>query len=284
MNAAPGTGAPASAPESGFDVDPAYLHAAREAGLAHTLDGRTYVADAYLEPVTGEQQCLVEYAHPALLADPPRLLAAVFSLRPACTSAVVRTMPDTPSHPALGPLTTYLRYAPAAELPPAADAPPVGWDDGRLHDASVADWLARALTTAARDRGQDAGPAAARDAAARLMADPSRRSCIVRHPHTGVPLGHATVLTDAYDDVSGTAFVELVDILLDGPGRTRAATGTLVHACAGLAAELGLPLLGNVSHPRPDHPGGPDPAARVVAALQAGGWRPTHLYRYAERP
>jgi hypothetical protein len=268
-----------------FRVDPDYLRAAREAGLAHSLDGRTYVADAYVEPVTGEQQCLVEYAHPTLLADPPRLLAAVFARLPACTSAVVRTTPDTAPHPALEPLTTYLRHTPpAADRAPAACAPPVAWDEQHVHDPAVSEWLVRALTAAARGRGQDPDPEPARQAAAQLMAEPARRSCIARHPDTGAPIGHATVLTDAQDDVSGTAFVELVDILIDDPEQVRAATAALVQACAGLATELGLPLVGNVSHPRPDTPGGPDPAARVVAALEAAGWRPTHLYRYAERP
>ncbi|WP_327286415.1 MULTISPECIES: hypothetical protein [unclassified Streptomyces] len=284
MSPAPGSAPPPCA----FDVSDLYLRAADEAGVLSHIDGLPVVADEYREPASGELQCLVEYADPALLARAPRLLDALFRRHPGCSSAVVRIPAHLPAPSALQPLLSYLRHAPppAAAAPaaaPAAASAPFGIAEASdADDEAVGRWLSRAIRDAAADRGHTETAHGAAESVRRLLEAPGRRSYLVRVPGRPEPIGHATLLTDAYDDVSDSPFVELVDILIDDAALRRAATARLVAACADTAAALGAPLIGNVTHPADR--AGQDRSARVVAALRRQGWTPTHGYAYAARP
>ncbi|MFF7992021.1 hypothetical protein ACFZDG_19770 [Kitasatospora xanthocidica] len=290
MNAAP-AGAPSPA---AFETADGYLRAADEAGLLSLVDGLPVVAGEYVEPVTGELQCLVEHADPRLIARAPMLLDALFRRHRDCSSAVVRLPGRLPAPAELQPLLTYLEYTPAS--PPPTEAPASfettfeitlettfeiteAADDD---EEPIARWLARAIHDAAAERGHTGGREGGAQAVRQLLTSPDRRSYLVRVPGTREPVGHATILTDAYDDVSDTPFVELVDILVDDDALRRTATAALVAVCARTAAAHGTPLIGNVAHPLPLD--GRDPAAGAVAALRRRGWTPTHRYRYAARP
>ncbi|MGF1431532.1 hypothetical protein [Kitasatospora sp. LaBMicrA B282] len=272
--AAAPTGSTASA-GTAFAVSDAFLAAADEAGLLHRPGGLTLVAGPYQDPLTAEWQCLVEHADPALLADPAGLLATLRELFPDCTSAVVR-VPGGLRPELLEPQISYLHRPADAPAPPApaAPGPEVRESDGS-HDHLVRGWLARAIGDAQQDRGEDADPDAVRRAVEEIMAAPGRRTWLVHVDGHPAPAGHATVVTDAFDDVSGADFVDLVDILIDPPAVQRSAQAALVAVCAAVAAERGLPLVGNVCH----HGGpGPEPGAAVVAALRAHGWQPSYQY------
>ncbi|MEV6394681.1 hypothetical protein AB0M39_07845 [Streptomyces sp. NPDC051907] len=276
----------AALPPSPFATADVYIRAADEAGLLSRIGRLPLVAGEYREPATGELQCLVEHADPELLAHAPRMLDVLFRRFPDCAAAVVRVPAHITPHPVLRPLHTYLRHTAA---PPPDDAPAcdlVDIDHAADHSHRDQDfvgrWLTRALHDAAVDRGHTPDESGVEDSVHRLLAAPDRRSLLVRVPGRPDPVGHATMLTDAHDDVSDTRFVELVDILVDDSSLRRLATERLVAACARTAAALGLPLVGNVSHPL--HDGGADPAAEIVAALRRQRWTPTHVYRHAVRP
>ncbi|MEU6312340.1 hypothetical protein [Streptomyces sp. NPDC047014] len=272
--------APGGPPPSPFDIGDRYLRAAREAGMLSRIDGLPVVAGEYREPASGEVQCLVEHADPALLARAPELLATLFRRHPGCSSAVVRVPAHLPTPPGLQPLLSYLRHTLAAPAP-ASDALRLT-EAAEADDEAVGRWLSRAIRDASADRGHTETREGAAESVRRLLEAPDRRSYLVRVPGRTAPVGHATILTDAYDDVSENEFVELVDILIEDAALRRAATTRLVAACADTAAALGRPLIGNVTHPA--DPEGQDRAARVVEALLRQGWTPTHGYMYASRP
>ncbi|MFG2636842.1 hypothetical protein ACGFX8_23730 [Streptomyces sp. NPDC048362] len=275
-----------SASPSTAGADPAvgedYLAAADEAGLLHRLDGLVYVAGEYREPLTGVDQCLVEYADPRLLRAAPAFLEALFARFPACAEAIVRVAGADDPHPALTPYLSYLALPVEAVRAcdgTRADEPRIVLDEAREHDTAVHDWLCRAMVTAAAGRGLTTRPEAVRAAVDDLVDSPGRRSFVVFAEGHDQPFGHATLCVDAHDDPSGTDFVDLVDILVDDPVLRSTSTAALVRASARLADGLGLPLVGNVCH-------GLDEAGRsgaVTAALEARGWRRTHQYRQAPR-
>ncbi|MEU8587415.1 hypothetical protein AB0C59_10480 [Streptomyces sp. NPDC048664] len=261
-----------------------YLAAADAAGLLHRSDdGLLFVADAWREPLTGVDQCLVEHADARLLDAAPAFLDVLFARFPQCTEAVVRVPGAQDPHPALAPHLSYLALPPEAAPAPGtarAAGPRVVLDERREHDDAVRDWLRRAMVTAADGRGLTTLPQAVREAADALLDSPARRTFLVYADGHDRPAGHATLCVDAHDDPSGTDFVDLVDILVDDPALRAAATAALVRASARLADDLALPLLGNVCH-------GLDEVGRsgaVVTALEARGWRRTHQYRHAFRP
>ncbi|MFE6050009.1 hypothetical protein ACFQ6N_04595 [Kitasatospora sp. NPDC056446] len=274
---------PADAPSpAAFGAADGYLRAADEAGLLSLVDGLPVVAGEYVEPVTGELQCLVEHADPRLIARAPTLLDALFRRHRDCSSAVVRLPGPLPAPAELRPLLTYLEHTPARPPPTGAPTSFEITEAAAGDEEPIARWLTRAIDDAAADRGHTGGREGGAQAVRQLLTAPDRRSYLVRVPGTRAPVGHATILTDAYDDVSDTPFVELVDILVDDDALRRTATAALVAACARAAAERDAPLIGNVAHPLPRD--GRDPAAAVVAALRRQGWTPTHRYRYAARP
>ncbi|MFD7712648.1 hypothetical protein ACFV6E_40060 [Streptomyces sp. NPDC059785] len=112
-------------------------------------------------------------------------------------------------------------------------------------------------------------------AVASVLGTPGRVTYVAER--AGKVVGHATLLTDATDDVTGTEYVELLDVLVR-PLADRAAQRRLVEAACSHAAHSGRPLLGNVVHTA-DAPGH---AERVLAALRRDGWQLAHHYFLAE--
>ncbi|MBP0451128.1 hypothetical protein J5Y04_16490 [Kitasatospora sp. RG8] len=263
-----------------------YWRAAGEAGLVVDLDGHPCVAGEYQEPLSGEQQCLVEYADPALLTDRAaarrlaRLLAEHF---PDSRLAVVRTPAELRMPEPWERHLSYVQHIGAATSP--ADGIAITPADGiaitpadRRDDEQVARWLVQAFHNAGQHGSVD--DAAARRHAQQIIAAPDRRSLIARS--SGTAIGHATLLCEAGDDVDGGRFVELLDILIDPPQLRRATTAALVDASRAVADDLGLPLVGNVVHPRNvvhARPAGPDTGrSRVLDSLLTTGWRLRHTY------
>ncbi|GAA3885700.1 hypothetical protein GCM10022243_58150 [Saccharothrix violaceirubra] len=241
-------------------MNTAYREAAARAGLLRSLAGAEYVAGESADPLLGTSRWLVEYADDRILDD-PALLDAMLTELGAEHTVLLRTEGD---RVLTGPWTRRLTYLRLDEEPTAGTSAlhcgPEADGDGPL----VAEWLARALLAGEAT----ADPADVRAAVAAIRDAPDRRTLVVRRGTTTI--GHATLLTDAYDEATGDDFVDLVDILVDSEPDRRDATAQLVAASWRVAAELGRPLVGNVVH----HSGG----QRVLDSLLRRGWTVCHTY------
>ncbi|MFD9485386.1 hypothetical protein ACFWBX_15615 [Streptomyces sp. NPDC059991] len=263
-------------------VSPAYLAWAREQRMRAEIDHHVYVAGAQTDPVTREQGCLVEYAAPELLATPAALAELERQLaaaHPEATALLLRAPGDTRLPAPWRPSLSYVRHTGAAAPAPG---PPAGLGiipAGPGHDALIAGWLARAIADGYGYGPQDVRTGELIDAAATdVLHAPGRVSFLLTRD--GRPVGHATVLTEAQDEVTGTEFVDLFDLLVEESDVVRPGTTALVAACAALAAERERPLFGNVVHDS----AGPDSGARVVASLLERGWCLDHRFWRRPRP
>ncbi|MFF3174751.1 hypothetical protein ACFVQ0_19270 [Streptomyces sp. NPDC057900] len=256
-----------------------YLDAAARAGVRHGWRGYDYVGDRYTDALVGEVSYLVEHIDPRLLEAPELLNAFAGHALGECpgTDGVLLRVPGhrTPPSPWARRLTYLAGARPGARTGDAGDGITVrpARDDDASH---VRRWLADAFQTGAADQGHRLDRAAAEAQAEETMAAPDRRSFVA--VRQGAPLGHATLLGDARDEVAGAAFVDLVDILVEDPAERRCATAALVRVCAEQAAAAGLPLIGNVIHHRRDRSGD-----GVVDNLVAHGWRVAHEYWWHPR-
>lgn len=265
-----------------FTVSAGFLRSARAAGLLRTVAGAECVYGAYREPLTGELRCLVEHAEPRLLRDLSPLLDLVREEVPGCAAVLARTLPRQDVDRRLRPFLTYLRRAGRAGdgAAPRDDRP----TDGKIRVTGitdecaerVAEWLARAFVDGTADHGAACEPAAARDMARQTLDDPACRTFVAWLGP--VPVGHATVNREAFDDPSGVDFVDLLDVLVEPGARHTGAGRRLVRACTELADAAGLPLVGNVVHPA--SPEGLLRSEGVVADLRSRGWEPAFAYRY----
>ncbi|MET8099622.1 hypothetical protein ABZV29_24605 [Streptomyces sp. NPDC005236] len=249
-----------------------YLKSARDAELVRVVAGLPCVAGVSTDPLSGERRLLVEYADPGLLADSDAsqsLWRALLTEHQGVSALVVRADADVrlprPWHRDL----TYVRLAEDAEVPAGADGPRVttALDE---HRPLLADWLGRAIVHAAREQNRPAGVDAVAAEADALLDTPSRQSLLVWE--RGVPVGHATVVGEAWDEITDEAHMELVDVLVEPGADGPAGREALTAAVAGLARTARLPLTGHVVH---GLDGGGD---RVTAALCARGWRIHHRY------
>ncbi|WP_198045644.1 hypothetical protein [Kitasatospora mediocidica] len=279
-----------------------YRQAAEEAGLIIDVGGHPCVAGEYLEPLSGERQCLVEYADPALLsaADGAGRLARQLAARfPDSTLAVVRTPGDVHLPAGWARHLTYVQRTRAACAPArAARGGIVVTAAEERDDEQVAHWLVQAFQNACTSQSGTFDDGAARAQTQGILSAPDRRSLIARSSATatrtasgtatataigtatatatGTAIGHATLLCAARDDVRGESFVELLDILVDPPQQRRDATAALVDACQALADGFGLPLVGHVVHPRPSRQRAE--GQRVLESLLDNGWQLRHSY------
>lgn len=253
----------------------AYLEAADAAGAVHRLDGHLVVAGEHGDPLTGELQCLVEYAAPALLGPPHhagRLPGLSDAMVPGAASVLLR-------HPGQGALPapwtrslTYLRLHAAAAVPASGLV---------LREATAADvrsvrsWLAEAIGNGLRARRTSAAASEVAAAADAVWNRADRVTLVV--VADGEPVGHGTLLMDEYDDLTGEPFVDLWDTLVARPELRGPATDLLIAAAAERAARASRPLVGNVVHAAPGSDG-EGHGERIVASLTAKGWRVTHEY------
>ncbi|GAA2531922.1 hypothetical protein [Pilimelia columellifera] len=262
---------------SQFDACSAYLADATAAGHQVSVDGLACIAGRYHEPLSGTVHCLVEYADKALLTDLDRLYGGLRAAHPEARTLIVRAPAGVPVDPRLLPLQTYLRYQPdSVTTVEMADHVRLTVVESRDHDDLVNVWLVRAFTDGGTDLGRTVDPVATAEAAEAILAEPGRRSLVLKAPDG--PVGHATLLTEAVDDVSGVPHVELVDALVDHAELRPAGMRSLVAAADVCARQLGLPLLGNVTH---HAPGEDADSSRVLASLTRAGWRPVFAYYHA---
>lgn len=250
---------------TGYTAAEEYLQAASEADLLHVLPGLgQYVAGDFVAPEG--PGLLVEYCDEQVLADGgERLLSEVVACFPGSRSVLLRVPASVQLPPPWRPDLTYLRH----EGTRPAFVPACVRRAEPHEDGLVRGWLVRALRDGSVSRGAEPDAAALDAAAERVMAAHGRESWV--WTADGSPVGHATVQTDAYDAVTDSPYVELEDILIESPYQKRA-MGDLVAACVHRAGLLGLPLIGNVVHTVAD----PDTSIRVIAGLEAHGWRPDH--------
>ncbi|MFF4043065.1 hypothetical protein [Streptomyces sp. NPDC001816] len=249
-----------------------YLEAARDAGLLRTVSGLPFVAGDSTDPLSDARRLLVEYADPGLVSDSetaPSLWRALLAGHPDTSVVVVRTGAQVrlprPWHREL----TYVRLAADADVPVAPAGPRVTPAEEE-HRPLLANWLARAILHAAREQGRPADPGAATAEADALLDTPSRHSLLVWEH--GVPVGHATVIGRAWDEISARSHMELVDVLVEPDADAPAGRAALVAAVAYLARAARTPLIGHVVH-------GPDGNGdRVTESLCAQGWTVDHRY------
>ncbi|WP_369657601.1 hypothetical protein HEP85_43995 [Streptomyces sp. RPA4-2] len=249
-----------------------YLKSARDAELVRTVSGLPCVAGVSTDPLSDERRLLVEYADPELLSDDEAsrtLWRTLLADHPEVSALVVRAgaavlLPE-PWHRDL----TYVRLAEDATVPAAPDGPRVT-PAQEEHRPLLTDWLVRAILHAAREQDRPAGLDAARAEADALLDTPSRQSLLVWEHD--VPVGHATVVGQAWDEITAETHVELVDVLVEPGADGPAARGALVAAVADLARTARLPLTGHVVH------GLDGDGDRVTTALCARGWAVHHRY------
>jgi hypothetical protein len=236
-------------------VAPSYLAAAEQAGLLETLHGHAYVADTYQEPLLDEQQVLVEYCAPELLLDPSgmdELTALLLSANPDAAAVVVRT-----------PGTVVADVA-------------VGLAVAERDDRVIAGWLARAFTDGVADQEVVADAETVDAITEHYLHVPDRVSYVATRD--GRPVGHATLLCAAHDNVTARDHIELLDVLADlaEPADRRSVTAALTRAAIAHAERAGSPLIGHVVHPARGV--APGRGEAITGALVEQGWCVDHVY------
>lgn len=250
-------------------VDSSYLDAADQTGLLRTLAGLPYVAGESTDELSGERRLLVEYADPALLGTPETTRALCDELLvgcPAATRVVARTAADAVLPP---PWRRHITYVRLVGDPPRAVGPTVVPAEAAYRPL-LTDWLTRALWQAADAQGDTIDVAAAEAAAAAILDTPDRLSLLVLREDQ--PVGHATLIPSARDEVTDEDHIELVDILVEPYADGSLCRRALVAAVADLARTAELPVIGHVVHAAD---GSGD---AVTATLCARGWAVDHRY------
>ncbi|MEV6823586.1 hypothetical protein [Amycolatopsis sp. NPDC051102] len=250
-------------------------------GLLHEVGGHRCVAGASTDP-DGHVDCLVEHAPEPVVTDPAalRLLAGtVLAEHPGdrWRDLVVRVPGPVVPAPPLARDLSHLRCTGAFDAtvrPP--DGVRIAPSAGAGDEAHVRDWLRRAVVTGNGERELPQEDEVVDRIVDGYLTAPDRVSLVasVTTAQGRLPIAHATMLTAAVDDLIGTSFVDLVDILVEAGHDARALIGALSAACARHARALGRPLVGNVVHSRSDAANG----ERVVASLVRRGWELTDTY------
>lgn len=261
----------------------AYLAAAGGAGVRHELSGDVFVAgDAADHPLTGSPRCLVEYAADGLLADATtvaRLLHTLRDLFPEATAAVLRTPGGRTVPTPFTPMSSYLAWLAGTAAPPTAGGLDLEVGPAAQADtAAVRGWLAQAAQAGADELGEPVD--GVDEAADEVWTTPGRVSLVARRKARAI--GHATMVP-AYDEPTGTDYVDLVDILVEPPDPDGEAHAALVAAAIRHAARQDQPLVGHVVHPSANHPEHAK-AAIILAKLRRSGWVPAFAYWHAPLP
>ncbi len=244
-----------------------YLLAADGAGLMRSLDDHTYVAGAYTDPVSLDTSVLVEYADLDLYADPAaldRLCEQLVDLFPDCTSVRIRCRNDTMLASPWRPTVSYMRYVGGGTAADGSTATITVERAGHDLDGAIQCWLVRALTQGSNALGKVADADRAREQADHILAAPGRTSFVALH--AGAPIGHLTLVPDAFDDVIGETYVDLVDMLVETHESAKEARAGLVSAAIEESSALRMPLIGTVIHAEDGH------GEKVVEGLIRSGW------------
>ncbi|WP_156374131.1 hypothetical protein [Cellulomonas sp. Leaf334] len=236
-------------------------------------------AGVFCDPVAGQDYVYVAELPAIASADPGSIRD---SLRRAVAEhgpgqpLLVRADAGTTLPGAWEPFMTFVRFRrlPADQVGPADEPPqpavtigPVDVQaDIEARDA-VLGWLELALRRGYDEEGIAAD--VARRWAHEIAADTDAESIVARVD--GRPVGHLTYRT-AEDDVTGERYIELVDVLVDGPDRSWRTwvERALVRSADATAGALGRSLVGNVVHAAGDE--GAERARTVIRGLTGSGW------------
>jgi hypothetical protein len=249
-------------------VSPVYARAAREQGVFFEVEGGWWVAGKFEDPVSDLSMIYVEAIAPELARAKEELqhvLARASELGSPRSRISVRLPASLPRFEWLAPSVTtlYLENATGSVASGATEATPEA-------DEQIARWLCDAFIAGYRIQGYEIGVDAAREGVSKILGDPSRVAYVWRDK-AGKVGGHATVLRDQVDEVSGLCFDELVDVLVEDASCRRVATAALVARASTDAVARGRPLVGTVIH------GGrsrPTPRTHaIVSQLELDGWR-----------
>ncbi|MGW7531115.1 hypothetical protein [Amycolatopsis sp. NPDC054798] len=255
----------------------AYLEAARDAGALHDTGTGVFVAGGYSDRSRGVTQYLVTYCDDAAVRDGSLFRALPSVARadaPEAETVVVRLAPEVAPEAPWSKFVSYVRHAGKSSDQSEKDGVTIELADLARDGGAVRGWLADALAAAVTSQGDELPPEVPESIADDLIAAEGRRTYVARH--RGEPIGHATLLCQEQDEVTGADFIELFDILV-APGHSlhRTAVRLLTEASLGYAAHRGLPLLGNVVHPLAGNERAH--ADRVVSSLLAAGWEADHV-------
>jgi hypothetical protein len=241
--------------------------------------GQYVVAGPYEEPLRKQECVLVEYASPELatasdFAD--RLVGWARESFPGAEKLIVRTT-GLAEH--LAGFDDYLYYMLLeAEPSTTEDCSDITVRTALDQDRDlVAHWLVEAFDDALRMQSEEAAPGAAMaQAHAVLDSDESRSFVAV---HDGEDIGHATLLVDQSDELTGMSYVEFLDVLVERTHpRRRAAEAALVRAAWEAAKEDGKPLMGHiVVRDKSCHCSGYE--YKILDRLHTGGWSYHHKFQ-----
>jgi hypothetical protein len=252
-----------------------YITSAAEAGLLHYYAGSAYVADRWSDPISGDECCFVEYCDHRLVEDPAALRGLTASLTrqfPGAASIIVRLYSARSMPRRWQRSVTYVRHS--FKSTKLSGDPSVAIEEAGEHYAdAILEWLVRALSCGYQEQGRNVSAKQVRAAAEAVTAAPDRRSYISVVNDTAV--GHLTVLTDAFDDMAGKQFMDLIDMLVEPGVHATAARAALVAVAADHAAQAQKALIGNVTHGT-----GVSSAARsqhVLKSLLENGWIVDHV-------
>ncbi|MEE1772473.1 hypothetical protein PUR34_31010 [Streptomyces sp. JV185] len=266
-----------------------YLEMAGQADVLRDFEGSRFVADEQTDPVSGERRLLVTYCQAALATNAdwwaalPRIAADLVDAPDAILVRLHHT-DGAPPRPWIRH-TSYLRHAGGPPVAtPATSATSATSDMITVRravpgdEAALRRWVGQALVNGAAH-----GPAGTlgdtAEIAAGLLALPGRQSFVAERGTTAI--GHATLLCAERDEVTGEAYVELFDVLVEADDEVRrAATDALTRACIRQATKAGAPLIGDVVHSVTD--GGNGHGDRIVAKLITQGWSPDHALWYRQ--
>ncbi|MDX3230405.1 M16 family metallopeptidase [Streptomyces sp. ME19-01-6] len=250
------------------------------AGVLRKHADLAYVADGRLEPVRREPQYLVTYCDPALAADGswwsalPHIASAG---HPAARTVGARVPAGVELPPPWHRHTPYVRYVRGTGAAACGRGVLHGRrDPGGRRTRHRCRPLARAgpggCGHGPGGYGHQRVPSRRRRPTARHTWPPR-----LRGPDEGLAVGHATLLCQERDEVTGRDFVELFDVLVEAGDAVRGeAVGMPAAASAQHAHDVGPPLIGHVVHTAGSTP--TDREEHVVASPTARGWGVDHVF------
>ncbi|MFC0039937.1 hypothetical protein [Actinomadura rayongensis] len=249
------------------------------ADVHHLPGGHVVVAGEYVEPMQRIPSCLVDYVSPELAAAPDAADVLVAWAKEAFPAAKMLLVRLTDEDASLLGFEDYLFYMMLTKPPtPHADETPIDVRPARPEDLEfVGSFLVEAFDDGLEMRllpaEEDAGTKQART----VLKDPDARSFVASCD--GENIGHATLLVNQADQVTGQEFVELLDFLVERkhPMRYPAESALVTHTWK-YAQDLGLPVLSHiVVREKTCHCAGVE--LMILDRLYTRGWEFSHKYQ-----